>query len=183
MRLLAKRTMLLLFASTALASVSTAIVTQTAAPMPTSTSYTSDQGFQNDMLAATNFYRSEHGVAALTWNTTSAKYALNWSSKCNFAHSVSLLSFPHTPRPSSHRDARGSRYHRAGKPARTLQQATQMPVPRSMHGVWSERSIIGASRGSARRRDTSRRWSGAILRVLAVAEQIAQTRIVSAHSR
>jgi len=83
---------LLLFARTALAAVSTTIVTMTTPPTPTSTSYTNDQDFQNDMLAATNFYRSEHNVSAVTWNTTSAKYALNWSSKCNFVHSVSLHS-------------------------------------------------------------------------------------------
>jgi len=87
MHLLPTSTALLLSAGTALASVSTIVVTQSAPPAPTSTSYTSDQGFQNDILAATNFYRSEHGVAAVTWNATSAKYAVNWSSKCNFAHS------------------------------------------------------------------------------------------------
>jgi uncharacterized protein YkwD len=92
MHLLPTSTALLLFASTARASVSTIVVTQSAPPAPTSTSYTSDQDFQNDMLAATNFYRSEHGVAAVTWNATSAKYAVDWSSKCNFAHSVRLLS-------------------------------------------------------------------------------------------
>ncbi|KAE9381276.1 PR-1-like protein [Stipitochalara longipes BDJ] len=77
----------LLFAGTALAKVSTTIVTMTAPPVPASTSYTSDQDFQNDILAATNFYRSEHGVAPLTWNATSAKYAADWSSNCNFVHS------------------------------------------------------------------------------------------------
>jgi uncharacterized protein YkwD len=96
MHLLPTSTALLLSAGTALASVSTIVVTQSAPPAPTSTSYTSDQGFQNDILAATNFYRSEHGVAAVTWNTTSAKYAVNWSSKCNFAHSVRLLFLHHT---------------------------------------------------------------------------------------
>jgi uncharacterized protein YkwD len=83
---------LLLFAHTALADVSTTVVTMTSPSTPTSTSYTSDQDFQNDMLAATNFYRSEHNVTAVTWNTTSAKYALDWSSNCNFEHSVSLQS-------------------------------------------------------------------------------------------
>jgi uncharacterized protein YkwD len=92
MHLLPTSIALLLFARTALADVSTTIVTMTTPPTPTSTSYTNDQDFQNDMLAATNFYRSEHNVSAVTWNTTSAKYALNWSSKCNFVHSVSLHS-------------------------------------------------------------------------------------------
>lgn len=93
MHLLATCLTLSLFAGTALASASTVVVTMSAPPAPTSTSYTSDQGFQNDILAATNFYRSEHGVAPVTWNATSAKHALNWSSKCNFEHSVSPLSF------------------------------------------------------------------------------------------
>jgi uncharacterized protein YkwD len=89
MHLLPTNIALLLFAHTALADVSTTIVTMTTPPTPTSTSYASDQDFQNAMLAATNFYRSEHNVSAVTWNTTSAKYALNWSSNCNFEHSVS----------------------------------------------------------------------------------------------
>jgi len=90
MHLLPSSLVLLLFASTALADVSTTIITMTAPPVPASTSYTNDQTFQNDMLAATNFYRSEHGVAPLAWNATSAKYAVNWSSACNFVHSVSI---------------------------------------------------------------------------------------------
>lgn len=94
MQLLPKSITLLLYAGAALADVTTVAVTVSAPPIPTSTSYTSDQGFQNEMLAATNFYRSEHGVAAVTWNTTSAKYALDWSSNCNFKHSVHLRSFP-----------------------------------------------------------------------------------------
>jgi hypothetical protein len=87
--------LMLLYAGTAaLASVSTITVSATApVAQPTSTSYTSDSSFQNDMLSATNFYRSEHGVAALTWNATSAKYALNWSSNCNFEHSVCFSSY------------------------------------------------------------------------------------------
>jgi hypothetical protein len=94
MHLLPTSIALVLYAGTALADVSTTVVTMTAAPLPTSTSYLNNQDFQNDMLAATNFYRSEHGVASLTWNTTSAQYAVNWSSKCNFAHSVRFSSFP-----------------------------------------------------------------------------------------
>jgi len=78
---------LLLYTGSTLASVSTVTVSATAPATPTSTSYTSDSAFQSDMLSATNFYRNEHGVAALTWNATSAKYAANWSSKCNFEHS------------------------------------------------------------------------------------------------
>ena len=90
MHLLPTSLALLLFAHTALADISTTIVTMTTPPTPTSTSYTNDQAFQNAILAATNFYRGEHNVSAVTWNSTSANYALSWSSKCNFDHSVSL---------------------------------------------------------------------------------------------
>lgn len=38
------------------------------------------------MLAAHNFYRSEHNASALTWNTTSAKYGANWAAQCMFKH-------------------------------------------------------------------------------------------------
>jgi len=87
MHLLPASLALVLFAGTALAEVSTTIITMTAPPVPASTSYTNDQVFQNDILAATNFYRGEHGVAPLAWNATSAKYAVDWSAKCNFVHS------------------------------------------------------------------------------------------------
>jgi len=87
MRFLPTSLVLLLSAGAALASVSTVTVSQTAPATPTSTSYTNDQDFQNAILAATNFYRSEHGTAALKWNDTSAKFALNWSQGCVFQHS------------------------------------------------------------------------------------------------
>jgi hypothetical protein len=106
MHLLPTSIALLLCAGTALADVSTMVVTMTAAPLPTSTSYLNNQDFQNDMLAATNFYRSEHGVAPLTWNATSAQYAVDWSSKCNFVHSVRLHRFPSFLPFSSHLEAR-----------------------------------------------------------------------------
>lgn len=83
----------LLLAPSCIAAVSTITMTATAAPQPTSSSYTSDQTFQDDMLKATNFYRGEHNASALTWNKTSAEYALKWSKGCDFEHSVSL-SFP-----------------------------------------------------------------------------------------
>jgi len=79
--------MLLISAPLALAAVSTVTVSATSPATPTSTSYTNNQTFENDMLAATNFYRSEQGVAAVTWNDTSAKYAQNWSNGCVFQHS------------------------------------------------------------------------------------------------
>jgi uncharacterized protein YkwD len=93
MHLLPASIVLLLYAGTALSQTVSTVVVTMAAPQSTSPSYTSDQTFQNDMLAATNFYRSEHGAAALTWNDTSATYAASWSSKCNFVHSVSLSLF------------------------------------------------------------------------------------------
>lgn len=71
-------------------AVSTVTISATAPATPTSTSYTSDSDFQSAMIAAHNFYRSEHNASALTWNDTSAKYAANWASKCNFKHSVSF---------------------------------------------------------------------------------------------
>lgn len=61
-------------------------VTVSTPPAPTSTSYTSDPVFRDDMLAAHNFYRSEHNASALTWNSTSAKYAANWAFQCRFSH-------------------------------------------------------------------------------------------------
>jgi uncharacterized protein YkwD len=62
-------------------------VTLSAAASPTSSSYTSDSAFRSAMLTAHNFYRSEHNASALAWNDTSASYASNWASKCQFKHS------------------------------------------------------------------------------------------------
>lgn len=69
------------------AATITSTVTQSATPQATSTSYTSDTTFETDILAAHNFYRSEHSASALTWNSTSAKTATSWSSACAFKHS------------------------------------------------------------------------------------------------
>ena len=69
-------------------AISTVMVTVTAAPAPASTSYTDDAAFQNDMLNAHNFYRTEQGVKNVTWNATSAKTAANYSLACIFEHSV-----------------------------------------------------------------------------------------------
>jgi hypothetical protein len=71
-------------------------ITESAAPAPTSTSYTSPSAFQNAMLTAHNFFRKEHNVSALTWNQTSATYAANYAKKCVFKHSVC----PPPPSPS-----------------------------------------------------------------------------------
>ncbi|TAQ83946.1 hypothetical protein B7494_g7732 [Chlorociboria aeruginascens] len=59
----------------------------TPSAIPTSPSYTSDTSFESSMLEGHNFYRSEHNASALSWNTTSADYAANWASACNFEHS------------------------------------------------------------------------------------------------
>ncbi|PQE11655.1 scp-like extracellular protein [Rutstroemia sp. NJR-2017a WRK4] len=68
-------------------AASTITITTSAAPQPTSSSYTSDSQFQSDMLKAHNFYRSEQNVSNLVWNDTSATYAKNWSRGCVFQHS------------------------------------------------------------------------------------------------
>ncbi|KAG0650893.1 PRY family cell wall 2 [Hyphodiscus hymeniophilus] len=68
-------------------AVSTITRTATSPPVPTSTSFTSDSAFETAMLAAHNFYRKEHNASALTWNSTSAKYAASWAGNCVFKHS------------------------------------------------------------------------------------------------
>jgi len=75
----------------ALAAVSTITVTS-AAPVSTSSSYENDADFQSEILAATNFYRMEQGVAAVTWNQSMATYAQKWSDACVFKHSVCIFS-------------------------------------------------------------------------------------------
>ncbi|KAI6712856.1 hypothetical protein JHW43_004585 [Diplocarpon mali] len=67
------------------ATVSTVAVA--AAEQPTSSSFTDPATFRKDMLDTHNFYRAAHGVRALKWNATSAKYAAKWAKPCNFAHS------------------------------------------------------------------------------------------------
>ncbi|KAH8815414.1 CAP domain-containing protein [Xylogone sp. PMI_703] len=56
-------------------------------PQATSTSYTDDDTFRGDVLDAHNFYRKEHNTSALVWNTTSARFAASYSSRCQFKHS------------------------------------------------------------------------------------------------
>ena len=70
-----------------LATPAVSTITISAAPTPTSASYTSDSEFETDLLVAHNFFRSEHNVSALTWNTTSATTAQNWVNACVFKHS------------------------------------------------------------------------------------------------
>lgn len=83
---------LMLLALPAALAVNITVVTVTAPPAPASTSYTDDTTFQDDMLVAHNFYRTEHGVKGLTWNDTSAKIGADYSEACNFVHSVRLSS-------------------------------------------------------------------------------------------
>ncbi|EPE29114.1 PR-1-like protein [Glarea lozoyensis ATCC 20868] len=56
-----------------------------------STSYTDENIFQQDVLAAHNFYRRQHNASALVWNDTSAKVAGSWVKGCAFKHSNGAL--------------------------------------------------------------------------------------------
>jgi len=70
-------------------AVSTITVTSkpTATPVPsTDSSYTNAATFKADMIAAHNFYRSEHNASALVWNDTSARFGSAWAGKCVFKH-------------------------------------------------------------------------------------------------
>jgi uncharacterized protein YkwD len=51
------------------------------------TSFTDATIFQNDILAAHNFYRQQHNASDLTWNTTSATFASKYVDGCSFKHS------------------------------------------------------------------------------------------------
>jgi len=78
--------LLLLLTQNVLSTPAASTITVSSPPAPTSTTYTSDTTFRNSILDAHNFYRDEHNASALTWNTTSAAYALDWASKCQFQH-------------------------------------------------------------------------------------------------
>lgn len=58
------------------------------APVSTSSSYTDDSSFRDDMLEAHNFYRQAHNASDLEWNETSARFASRWADGCEFEHSV-----------------------------------------------------------------------------------------------
>ncbi|KAJ5032323.1 uncharacterized protein L3040_008930 [Drepanopeziza brunnea f. sp. 'multigermtubi'] len=58
-----------------------------AASQAASPSFTDAATFQNDTIAAHNFYREQHGVGDLQWNDTSASFAAEWAAACNFEHS------------------------------------------------------------------------------------------------
>lgn len=83
-------TLILLFAPALITAQTASTITVSAAPLPTSPSYTDADSFQKDMLTAHNFYRGEHGVKDLVWNETSADFASDWAEGCRFVHSVSF---------------------------------------------------------------------------------------------
>ena len=79
----------LLLPATALAQVSTVVVT--AAPSaPTDPSYTSNSDFQNAILNSTNFYRAEHNASAVIYNTSLASFGADYANGCEFRHSVRI---------------------------------------------------------------------------------------------
>ncbi|KAL5321113.1 hypothetical protein ACEPPN_011925 [Leptodophora sp. 'Broadleaf-Isolate-01'] len=80
-------TLILLFAPALITAQTASTITVSAAPLPTSPSYTDADSFQKDMLTAHNFYRGEHGVKDLVWNETSADFASDWAEGCRFVHS------------------------------------------------------------------------------------------------
>lgn len=44
--------------------------------------------FNNEMLAAHNYYRAQHGASPLRWNNQLANNAQNWANRCRFGHQV-----------------------------------------------------------------------------------------------
>jgi hypothetical protein len=66
------------------------IVTVTVPPsaQPTSPSYATPGEYKSQILGYTNLYRAEYNASALTWNTTLAQFAQQWSKRCVFEHSV-----------------------------------------------------------------------------------------------
>jgi hypothetical protein len=197
MYLLSLPPLLILLPST-LAAVSTVTVT-TAAPVSTSSSYENDADFQSEILAATNFYRMEQGVGAVTWNQSMATYAQKWSDACVFKHSVCIFSpwllrglelgcclspIPQLALPDLGMAISNTHTNllvcRADLRARILQLGMPTPVPASTLGVSSERSTIGINLVSVKLQDISRSWFGAILPLLAVDELHVQERTVSA---
>ena len=69
----------------------------TASDITAASDYDSDNAFMEAALLTHNFYRTEHGIANLTWNETCADYAEKWSEGCVFEHSVGVpvSSFPY----------------------------------------------------------------------------------------
>ena len=70
--------------------VATTVTHYYTAPAPTvplSSQYTDDLDFRTSILNSTNFYRYEHSVPFLYWNTSLAAYAQEYSAKCIWQHS------------------------------------------------------------------------------------------------
>jgi len=61
--------------------------TAAAPTVPLSPQYTDTLDFRTSILNSTNFYRYEHSVGFLYWNTTLAAYAQEYSEKCVWQHS------------------------------------------------------------------------------------------------
>jgi len=76
-----------LLASKVSASPAVSVVTVSAPPVPTSTSYIKNADFQETVLSTHNFFRSEHNVSSLTWNDTLATFASTYVKNCEFEHS------------------------------------------------------------------------------------------------
>lgn len=56
-----------------------------------SAEYTDDDVFQQAVLNVTNTYRKQHNATSLAWNESLAEYAKEWSERCEFEHSVSVI--------------------------------------------------------------------------------------------
>ncbi|KAI9006614.1 CAP domain-containing protein [Phycomyces nitens] len=61
-----------------------AAATQLASAAPTKPNY---KAHSAEVLKAHNKLRAKHGAPALKWSTTLAKYAQEWTNKCEFQHS------------------------------------------------------------------------------------------------
>ncbi|TQS33013.1 hypothetical protein Golomagni_06658 [Golovinomyces magnicellulatus] len=61
-----------------------------ASPVPVEETSTLEQrgfgNFRNDILAATNWYRHQHGAKPLKWNDKAAASAANWAKQCKWQH-------------------------------------------------------------------------------------------------
>lgn len=89
--LLTTRPFSLVSASPSPAQESTRIVTVTSmASVPTSTSYSSTSDFQDEIMAATNFYRAEQNVTSVKWCVQTGSWFHTLSSKMCIAYSYAL---------------------------------------------------------------------------------------------
>lgn len=51
-------------------------------------------GFEQQMLDAQNWYRSQHSASPLSWDYTLASNAQYWANQCTTGHQVRLISLP-----------------------------------------------------------------------------------------